>query len=235
MSAMSEPAFPRHARVVAVVPARNEEGTVAVTTKALLGIRGIDEVLVVADGCADRTAEEARAAGARVLVGRRAMGKGGAIEAALGRGLSADVVLLVDADVGASAGEVERLLGEVLEDRLDLAIGRLPAQAGGGFGAVKGFAAWCIRALTGFRAEAPLSGQRAIRLDVLDACRPLAGRFGVETAMTIDALRLGFRIGEIPVEMSHRATGRGPAGFLHRARQGVDIMLAVLPRAAGLR
>jgi glycosyltransferase involved in cell wall biosynthesis len=232
---MSEPTSSQRPRVVALVAARNEEAAIAMTVKALLGIPRIDEVLVVADGCRDRTAEEARAAGARVLVGPTAAGKGGAVEAALERGLEADVVVLVDADVGGSASESEALLAEVLGGQVDLAIGRLPTLSGGGFGMVKRFAAWCIRAITGFPAQEPLSGQRAVRREVLDACRPLAARFGLETAMTIDALRLGFRVGEIPVEMTHRATGRGPAGFLHRAGQGVDILLAVLPRAVGLR
>ena len=53
--------------------------------------------------------------------------------------------------------------------------------------------------------------------------------------MTIDAARLGFRVGEVPVAMTHRATGRTMSGFLHRSRQGADIAWAVLPRALKLR
>ena len=226
---------PEDPRVVAVVAARNEEVTIGRTVKALLGVAAIDQVVVVADGSQDRTAEEALAAGVRVLARPRAVGKGGAIEAALERSAQADVYVLVDGDVGDSASEAELLLAEVLAGRFDLAIGKFPPQPGGGFGMVKRFATWWIRALTGFGAEEALSGQRAARREVLDACRPLAARFGLETAMTIDALRLGFRVGEVPVNMTHRATGRGPAGYLHRAGQGLDILLAVLPRASRLR
>jgi hypothetical protein len=226
---------PEHPRVLVVVAARNEEATISMTVKAMLGIPAVDEVLVVVDGSDDRTAEEALAAGARVLGRLRAVGKGGAVEAALERGSPSDVYVLVDGDVGDSASEAEVLLDEVLSGRLDLAIGALPPQPGGGFGLVKRFACWSIRALTGFDAREPLSGQRAVRGEVLDGCRPLAARFGLETAMTIDALRLGFRVGEVAVNMTHRATGRGLAGFRHRAGQGVDIALAVLPRAFRLR
>jgi glycosyltransferase involved in cell wall biosynthesis len=222
-------------RVVAVVAARNEEALVARTVKALLGVPGVDEVVVAVDGSIDGTAEEAAGAGARVLVGRRHVGKGRAVEVAMAWGAPPDVYVLVDGDIGDTASEAELLLREVMEDRLDLAVGRLPPQPGGGFGLVKGFARWWIRALTGFDLPEPLSGQRAVRRQVLDACRPLARRFGLETAMTIDAVRLGFRVGELPVEMTHRATGRGPAGFLHRARQGLDIAVAVLPRALRVR
>jgi glycosyltransferase involved in cell wall biosynthesis len=218
-----------------VVAARNEEATVARTVKAILGIPGVDEVVVAVDGSTDRTPDEAAGAGARVFAARRHVGKGGAVEAAMVRAAPADVYVLVDGDVADTASEAELLLREVLEGRLDLAIGRLPAQPGGGFGLVKRFARWWVRSLTGFDPAEPLSGQRAVRRDVLDACRPLAARFGLETAMTIDAARLGYRVGEVPVEMTHRATGRGPAGFLHRARQGLDILAAVLPRALRLR
>ena len=92
-----------------------------------------------------------------------------------------------------------------------------------------------IRRAGRFDAEEPLSGQRAITHVALDACRPLAAGFGLETAMTIDAARLGFRIGEVRVEMTHRPTGRSPRGFAHRGMQGVDILRAALPRLVGLR
>jgi len=221
--------------VLALVAAHDEEATIARTVKALAGLGPVGGVVVLADGCTDATADEAAAAGARVWVAPRRMGKGGAIESSLERVGPADVYLLVDGDVGDTASEVEALMRAVVEDRLDLAIGRLPPQAGGGFGLVKSLSRSAVRGLTGFEPAEPLSGQRAVRRDVLEACRPLAGGFGLETAMTIDAVRLGFRVGEVPVDMTHRATGRSLAGFLHRARQGADILRAVVPRALRLR
>jgi hypothetical protein len=195
----------------------------------------VDEVIVVADGSTDGTADEAASAGARVLVSSRRAGKGRALDIAVEGSRDADVYLLADGDVGDTASATEVLLREVLSGGLDLAVGVLPPQMGGGFGQVRRMAAALIRALTGFEASAPLSGQRAITREALEGCRPLADGFGVETAMTIDALRLGFRVGEIPVDMTHRATGRGPAGFVHRGRQGMDILRAVIPRALGVR
>jgi hypothetical protein len=222
-------------RVVAVVAAWNEEDTIATTVKSLAGIRAVGDVVVIADGSTDRTAEEAAGSGARVLSAARRLGKGGAIESALDRIGDADVFMLVDGDVGGTAAETRALLDEVLSGRLDLAIGRLPALEGGGFGLVKGFSRGAIRAISGFDPDEPLSGQRAITRETLSACRPLASGFGLETAMTIDAVRLGFRVGEVPVDMRHRPTGRTVAGFSHRARQGVDIVRAVVPRFLGLR
>jgi hypothetical protein len=65
----------------------------------------------------------------------------------------------------------------------------------------------------------------------MEAVRPFAGGFGVETAMTIDAVRKGLRVVEIPIDgLEHRPTYRTPGGFVHRGRQGWDIAKAVLPR-----
>jgi len=220
---------------VAIVAAFDEEDSIARTVKALAGIEAISDVVVIADGSTDRTAEEGVGAGARVLVAARRLGKGGAVDSALDRVVPADVYLLVDGDVGETAAEAEALLQEVVAGRLDLAIGRLPPQEGGGFGLVKAFSRWAIRITTGVDTAEPLSGQRAITGMALEACRPLASGFGLETAMTIDALRLGFRVGEVSVDMRHRPTGRTLAGFTHRARQGLQILLAFIPRLLGIR
>ena len=225
----------RRPSVLALVPAHGEEDTIARTVKSLASVEAVDRIVVVADGCHDGTVHEALGAGATVLTTRRRIGKGGAVEQVLDRLPPAEIYALVDGDVGDTAVEVGKLIREVAAGRLDVAIGRLPPLSGGGFGLIKSMAAWLIRRGGGFQAEAPLSGQRALTRKALEASRPLASGFGLETAMTIDLVRLGFRVGEVPVEMSHRPTGRGLDGFLHRGRQGAQILTAALPRLAGLR
>jgi hypothetical protein len=218
--------------VIAVVAARNEAGRVGTTVRAVLDLDGVDEVIVADGGSRDGTPTEARAAGARVLVGPRRGGKGSSLEGALARIDPADVYLFLDADLGVTATAGERLLEAVASGRADLAIGALPRQEGhGGFRLVKRAAASLIRALSGFATTEPLSGQRAVTAEALAAVRPLAPGFGVEAAMTIDAVRAGFRVVEIPVDMSHAVTGRNLAGFVHRGRQGWDLLRAVVPRA----
>lgn len=220
-------------RVVAVVAARNEAGRVGATVRAIHRIEAVHEVVVVDGASTDGTAGEARAAGARVLVGPRTGGKGGSLEGALTRIEPADVYLLLDADLGTTAVEGRVVLDEVVSGRADVAIGVLPRQTGhGGFRLVKGVARRLIRALSGFRSQEPLSGQRALTAAAMAAVRPLARGFGVEAAMTVDAVRAGLRVVEVPVAMTHLVTGRDAASVLHRARQGRDLIRAVLPRAA---
>ena len=63
-----------------------------------------------------------------------------------------------------------------------------------------------------------------------EAARPLARGFGVETGLTIDLLRKGFRVREVQVEMAHRATGADWKAQLHRARQFRDVARALAAR-----
>lgn len=216
-------------RVVALVPASDEADRVAATVSALVPL--VDEVLLVDDGSEDATGPEALMAGATVLRASRRRGKGRAMEEALGRLPGAEIWLFADADLGSTAAELVSLLEPVERGEADLAIATFPTLTGGGFGLVKHGAARLIRAVSGFEAREPLSGQRAITAAALAAVRPLAPGFGVEVAMTIDAVRAGLRVVEVPISgLSHRPTGRGARGFAHRARQGLDILAAVAPR-----
>jgi hypothetical protein len=222
-----------NAGAAAIVAARDEAANVGDTVKALRQVSGVDRVVVVDDGSSDDTADLAVAAGAEVI---RAGGhsKGLALDTALGR-VDASFYLFVDADTGMTAEGAAPLLAAVMSGEADLAIGRLPALPGGGFGLVKDVAGWLVRRACGFRAAAPMSGQRAATRDVLQSCRPLAAGFGVEPAMTTDAVRLGYRVVEIDVQMSHRATGRSLSGFAHRGRQGLHMLAAMVPRLLRLR
>lgn len=220
--------------MAALIPAHDETAAVGATVRAIAPF--VDEVFVIDDGSGDGTAAAALEAGAAVLRVPRRIGKGGALEGALRRVPRADVWLFADADLGATAGGLEVLVECVLAGAADLAVASFPPQPGGGFGTVKIFAARSISLLGHLHVTEPLSGQRAITSECLGAVRPLAAGFGVETAMTIDASRAGFRVAEIPVHgLLHRPTHRSLRGFRHRGRQGIDIARAVARRLAPRR
>ena len=184
-------------------------------------------VIVADDGSRDRTADEAEAAGARVLR-LPARGKGQALTLAE-REAPAGVILLCDADL---RGDL-RPLGSTAAD---LAVAVFARRAGGGFGLAKGIAARLIEARTGLRTREPLSGQRLLSPAAREACFPLAAGFGAETAMTIDAACADLQVEEIEVDLEHRATGRDLGGFVHRGRQLRDLVLATcVPQAVNHR
>ena len=219
---------------MALVAARDEAARIGACVSALREL--VDEVVVVDDGSRDDTASVAGRAGASVIRTGRRVGKGSALEGAIGRMDPADVWLFADGDLAATAGRLHAVLDRVTLGEADLAIGVFPPARAGGFGLVKRATAGAIEALTSRRTVEPLSGQRAISGEALEAVRPLARGFGVEAAMTIDAVRAGLRIEEVHVDgLDHRPTFRNLRGFVHRARQGVDIVRALVPRAIGLR
>jgi glycosyltransferase involved in cell wall biosynthesis len=222
------------AALAVVVAARNEADRVAGTIGALRSAFPGASIWVADDASTDGTAEAAMAAGARVVSRGRPHGKGAnvtaAAEAALGDGIPPQLVLLCDGDLGSSAARLAALVAAVEAGECDLAIAAFAQRVGGGFGLALGFARWAIRRLCGFEAQAPISGQRAMRVEALRAMLPFARGYGMELGMTVDAVRAGCRVGEYELDLTHRATGRDLAGFVHRARQLFDFARAYLSR-----
>ncbi|MFL5900606.1 MAG: glycosyltransferase family 2 protein [Solirubrobacterales bacterium] len=221
-----------------VVAARNEADRINGTVAALLGAFPDAAIWVADDASNDGTAEVAMAAGAKVVSRGRPHGKGANVTAAAQAALSEEdapeLVLLCDGDLGGSAARLAPLVAAVEAGECDLAVAVFGRRVGGGFGLALGFARWAIRRLCGFEAEAPISGQRAMRTEVLRATLPFARGYGMEIGMTVDAVRAGYRVGEIELDLSHRATGRTLGGFAHRGRQLRDFLRVYLSlRRAG--
>lgn len=211
--------------VIALIPAHNEAERITATVTAALAVPGIDRVLVIDDASSDGTAALARDAEAEVLALKTNLGKGGALQAGLDSVAGdADIVLLLDGDLGETAEQAGVLLGPVADGSADMTIATLPRPAGsGGIGLVKGLARAGIKALSGYEPIAPLSGQRALNRAAWAAATPFARGYGVEVALTVRAARGGMRIAEVPTEMTHAATGRDLAGFRHRGRQFLQV------------
>jgi glycosyltransferase involved in cell wall biosynthesis len=211
-------------RPLAIVPARNEAARIEETVRALIAA-GLD-VLVVDDASTDGTAALAEKAGARTISLPERRGKGGALSAGIAAA-DAPILALIDADLGPTASIAGPLVAHVAAGHADLAIAAPPRQGKSGFGLVEGAARQGIRLLARTRMDRPLSGQRAAKAEVLRAVRFAPG-FGVEVAMTVDAVRLGYRVQEIPLTFTHARTGRDLAGFRHRFRQGRHVVRALV-------
>jgi glycosyltransferase involved in cell wall biosynthesis len=218
------------ANPLVIVAARDEADRIGATIAGLRDGFAEASIWVADDGSADGTAEAALAAGAQVVSRGRPHGKGAnmtaAAEAALGERPARDLVVLCDGDLGESAARLEPLAAAVAAGGCDLAVAAFRERVGGGFGVAVRFARWAIRNRCGVVADAPISGQRAMRLEVLRATLPFADGWGMEVGMTIDAVRAGFRVTEIELDLAHRATGRTVSGFLHRATQLRDFARA---------
>jgi glycosyltransferase involved in cell wall biosynthesis len=223
--------------LAAIVAARNEADRIGDTIAALRAALPEAALWVADDASSDGTAEAALAAGAQVVSRGRPHGKGANVSAAAEAVLSCEpppaVVLLCDGDLGDSATQLGRLVEAVQSGECDIAVAAFSRRVGGGFGLAVGFAGWAIGSLAGLDLQAPISGQRALRVEALRAVLPFARGYGMEVGMTIDAARAGYRVREYELDLEHRATGLSAAGFLHRGRQLADFARAYLSRRGG--
>ncbi|WP_299443774.1 glycosyltransferase [uncultured Phycicoccus sp.] len=234
------------ARVAVVVPCKDEAERIADTVAAVRALPQVGRVVVVDDGSTDDTAAVAEAAGASVVRHEQNRGKAAALETGvarvreLERAAAADdpdaawpaALLFVDGDLRETAANLGVLTEAVLTGDAAMTIATLPAQitAGGGRGLVVGLARDGIERLTGFRPVQPLSGMRCLSPAAYDAATPLARGWGVETALTVDVLRAGLVVREVPCDLQHRVSGSDWRGQLHRAAQYRDVWLALVRR-----
>ena len=198
-----------------IIPAKDEADRIAATVKAAHELPGADLVVVVDDGSSDGTGRVAREAGAKVIRHSRNRGKGAAMET------GAEAVRLLDdgrdqprhllfldadlAETARDAGAAHRT-GAGRRGRHDH---RRVHHDGEARRARVRRPAVARRDPPRHRVggHAPLNGQRCLTRAAFDAALPLAPGFGVETALTIDLLRQGFRVTEVEVPLAHRATG----------------------------
>ena len=237
--------IPPGGAVAVVIPAKNEAGRIQATVAGAATLPGVDLVVVVDDGSADNTGALAQSAGATVVRHARNRGKAAAMETGaeavrlMDRSSSRPSprhLLFLDADLGATARDAGPLTGPVLAGEADMTIAVFTDRVKrGGHGLVVGLSGAGIERATGWRPAQPLNGQRCLTRAAFEAARPLAPRFGVETALTIDLLRRGMRVREVEVPLAHRATGGDWRSQLHRARQLVAVGRALAARWPALR
>jgi len=235
---MRPEAEPAQAPVV-LVAARNEADRIAATLTALGDAFPGAHVVVADDASEDGTADLALAHGAEVVSRGRPHGKGANVTAAaatvIDRAGEADppTFLLCDGDLGASARGLRVLVDAVEDGSCDLAIAAFRTRVGGGFGVALRYAQRAIERLSGYRARAPISGQRALSAAAMRAAYPFAPGYGMEIGITVDVVRAGLSVRELELDLEHRATRRTLRGFVHRAGQLRDFRRAVRARRPG--
>ncbi len=118
------PLAPR--RMVVVIPALNEEATVAEVIRAIpreMPGAAVSHVVVVDDGSTDRTAEVAAAAGAIVVRHPRNLGSGAAFTTGRFKAveLGADIICHIDADGQFNPADIPRLVEPLVKGEADFA------------------------------------------------------------------------------------------------------------------
>jgi glycosyltransferase involved in cell wall biosynthesis len=221
-------------RVLAIMPALNEEATVGGVVEAIRRDLGID-VAVVDDGSTDQTAEKAIAAGAAVITHPFNLGVGAAIRTgfrfAAAKGY--DVVIQVDADGQHDTGSASRVLEPVLAGHADIVVGSRFAE---GY-ALSGARAFGMRMLSrmvskrvGAKISDTTSGFRAFsRTSIGWFARGYPSQY---LSDTVEALLLGhdlgLRIEEVPVRMRQRMGGQASSGRVKSVYHLVRLVMVIL-------
>ena len=223
-------------RVAAIIPAQDEARRIAATVRAARAIPGVDLVLVVDDGSEDETQHVARDAGAVVVRHSHNRGRAAALETGAAVVAMRDVpgrpprsLLLLVADLAEAAVNVAPLVPPVTAGDADMTVALLPPVPTGR-GLVVSSARRAIAQLTGWTPGAPLSPLRCLTRDAFEAATPLAHGAGVEPAMTIDLLRSGFRVLEVPIELRHHPGGGALRNQVRRVVGARDVELAINAR-----
>ncbi|QGT98979.1 Glycosyltransferases involved in cell wall biogenesis [Candidatus Syntrophocurvum alkaliphilum] len=213
--------------ITVVIPAYNEQDKIIDTIRTIKQINYINKIIVVNDGSTDKTSELAKNENVEVIDLYPNRGKGGALNAVMPL-IDSDIVVFLDADLGKTAYEAHKIIEPVNKGIADLCIAAFPPPTKkGGFGLVKGTAAWIIKKVGDIEVKAPLSGQRAMTIDVFNSVVPFNEGYGVELGMSIRALLNGYKLIEVPTLMKHNETGRDLNGFRHRGRQFIDVIKVI--------
>lgn len=207
-----------------IIPAYNEEARIKDTLEGIKDIKDINEIIVVDDGSSDSTSEIAKKIESdkiTVITQDKNRGKGYALNNGLKIAMkNADIIGFLDADLGSSSSEVQKLISPILNNEADVMIAKFPsAKRKGGLGFVKRLAKKSVFEMTGVELDATLSGQRLFKKEVLEKFDEMPFGYGVEVGMTIDILKHGYKIKEVLVNMTHNETGRNLKGFIHRGKQ----------------
>jgi glycosyltransferase involved in cell wall biosynthesis len=196
--------------VAVLIPCYNEEPTVARVVARFQAELPAARIYVFDNNSTDHTAEEARRAGAEVFTERR-QGKGYVVQSMF-RQVDADFYVMVDGDETYPPEAVHALLAPVLTGEADMTVGsRLHAASRSQFKRRNRLANRLVRSALNFifrvRLTDILSGYRAFNREFVKGLPLFGGGFEIETELTIKAVERGYRLIEVPVDLTHRPEG----------------------------
>jgi glycosyltransferase involved in cell wall biosynthesis len=224
-------------RRLAIVPAFNEEQAIG---RVVEEIRAYDphlEVVVIDDGSHDRTAQVARAAGARVLRLPFNLGIGGAVQTGFRYAHENDFELAVrvDGDGQHDPAQLGAVIEPVLRGEADIVVGsRYLSPGGDGYRSSVPrrvgirILASVVSLLTAQRITDPTSGFQALNRKAIALFAADYPHDYPEVEALVLLLRHRLRLREVPIEMRPRAAGRSSIQTLSSGYYMVKVLLALL-------
>jgi glycosyltransferase involved in cell wall biosynthesis len=229
-------ARPSEKRLVAVVPAWNEEGAIGRVVDEINAFDAAATVVVVDDASTDETAHVAQAHGATVLRLLFNVGIGGAVQTGLryARDEGYEVAVRLDGDGQHDASELGKLLAPIHAGTADIVIGSRFVDPGGSYRppfarrmGIRVFAR-LVSLLGGQKVTDTTSGFLALDRAGIELFAVEYPHDYPEVEATLVALRSGLRLEQVQVEMRERQAGSSSITFVRSLYYIVKVTLAVL-------
>ncbi len=183
-------------KVSVVIPALNEEKTIARVIETAKAGSNVSEVIVIDDNSKDNTVAIARAMGARVVTGT-VLGKGSSMADGL-KSSHGDILVYLDADVESYDTDIVSLLVQpILEGKADFVKSTFNRKAG----RVTELVAKPMLSMLfpeALRFSQPLSGMIAGTREVFEKVT-FENDYGVDIGILLDVLNAGARISEVDI------------------------------------
>lgn len=215
--------------ITVAIPCYNEGLTIAKVISDFKNEIPGAEILVIDNNSQDKTAEIAINSGAQVIFERR-QGKGHAVQRIFDE-FHGDILVLVDGDDTYSAKDAKKLLEPVINGSADMVVGnRIHRKNNAAFSSSHWFGNKFLTQTLNIVFKTKLhdmeSGLRVIDKKFVQSSALLAGGFGIEPEITIQALEHGMRIKELPITLSKRAEGSNSK--LNAVRDGTIALYTII-------
>jgi glycosyltransferase involved in cell wall biosynthesis len=230
------------------MPARNAEATLERTVRDIpAGV--VDEIILVDDVSADRTAEIARRLGLTTIVLPERSGYGGNQKRCYDEALAAgaDIVVMVHPDYQYDSRLLPHVIGFIRDGACDVVLGsRIRTRKEALDSGMPAYKYLANRILTlienlvlGLNLSECHTGYRAYRREVLERVPYRRNRNGFvfDTEFLVEAAALGFRVADVPVPCRYFAEA-SQIRFLESVKYGLGtlgVLTAFLLHRAGLR
>ena len=215
------------ARIAVLVPCYNEDAAIATVVRDFRAAMPSAVIYVYDNNSKDETVARAREAGAVVRTEMR-QGKGNVVRRMFAD-IEADVYVLVDGDDTYDAGAAPALVAKLVNDGLDIVSGQRVATGQAAYRPGHVLGNWLLTTLTSvmFRVKLNdlLSGYRIMSRRFVKSFPFTAEGFGIETELTVHAVRLLMPMAE--VETRYKERPEGSVSKLNTYRDGFRILFTI--------